>query len=124
MVSRKFSNRGARTIDAGMQVESTAIKPSVTGENTRRNKLEMILDTCPRIGKESLENPVHREDGGTGVDRGIAHTNLAHLAARGSSFFEYADTEPAMCEVSGCSKPAHARADDRDVMSLVVHQNL
>jgi hypothetical protein len=124
MISRKLSNRRARAIDVRVQVESAAIEPSVSGENTRRNKLEMILETCPCIGKQPLENPVHREDGGTGVDRGITHAHLAHLSAWSGGFFEYADAESSMCEISRRGEPAYARADDRDVMSLVTHRNL
>ena len=121
MIAGKFANGGARSIDARVQIESTAIGPRMTRKHTRRNQIEMIRESCAGLRKKTLEDPVHREDGGTRIDRCITDANLAHLAAAGRCFLEYADAKTLMGEIDCRGETAHSSADDRDVMSVVTH---
>jgi hypothetical protein len=65
-----------------MQVETLAAVPGVAGQRLQRLQVQVIAHAGAEAFEEGVEDPAHREHGGTGVEPAPGDLDLAQLAAR------------------------------------------
>ena len=69
--TREFRNRGGRSLDIGVQVESTAVAPGMAGEDVHWHQFQHVLEPRACIAQQTVEHPTHREHRGSAVDTDV-----------------------------------------------------